>query len=314
MKKIIFFCIILSCIAVINGCLVSDEVSDRCLENDQEIKRYSGYDNSFKEIKVGNYSVYYKVLKNANPSGIKPTDGAQVSVRYEGKLLDGTVFDNYFRDTSLIFPMNPVASTYIIPGFNEAIRNLQKGDSATVIMPSCVAFSSSTNAYGGIIPPYSSLVFEKVVLVNVRTEEQVITDYITAKKFKTDSLTKTSTGLRIISKNPGTGDFPKDDQTVTVSYRGFFLYNDVAFDPGVTSCNSNPAKYNRINFVVGKGNVIKGWDEGIKNIRVGGSAIFLIPSAIGYGSTGSSSGGSCPPPSIPGNTPLGFEIQVVSVQ
>jgi FKBP-type peptidyl-prolyl cis-trans isomerase len=125
-------------------------------------------------------------------------------------------------------------------------------------------------------------------------ENQKIEEYITAKKLTVTE--KTSTGLRfILTKANTTGAKLTKGQTVNVNYAGRLL-SDKQFDA------------NNFSFILGVGNVVGGFDEGIAKMRIGEKATLIFPSAIGYGSTGSGSG------SIPGYSPLIFDIEVVSAK
>lgn len=98
-----------------------------------------------------------------------------------------------------------------------------------------------------------------------------------------------------------TGDGPevKDGQTVTMHYRGTFEDGrqfDSSYDRG------NPFK-----FVVGVGQVIKGFDMGVLGMKVGGKRRVSIPPEFGYGARGAGN-------VIPPNTPLVFEIELLSIQ
>ena len=61
-----------------------------------------------------------------------------------------------------------------------------------------------------------------------------------------------------------------------------------------------------LEFVLGSGKVIKGWDKGIKGMKVGGKRVLLIPAKLGYREAGS-------PPKIPGGATLGFEIELLKI-
>lgn len=98
---------------------------------------------------------------------------------------------------------------------------------------------------------------------------------------KIDSL---PSGLRIYVHQRGQGELPKAGQTVIVHYHGL-LTNGQKFD----------SSYERgvpFEFVLGQGQVIKGWDEGIAQLPVGTKAVLIVPPHLGYGSTGA---GPIPP-------------------
>jgi peptidylprolyl isomerase len=113
----------------------------------------------------------------------------------------------------------------------------------------------------------------------------------------------TSSGLRIIDTKPGTGASPRTGQTVTVHYTGW-LYVDGAkgkkFDSSVD--RNEPFE-----FPIGQGRVIKGWDEGVGSMKVGGKRTLIIPPALGYGARGA--GGAIPP-----NATLMFDVELLGVK
>ena len=104
--------------------------------------------------------LYYKILEEG--SGENPSRGSQVSVHYEGKLTDGTIFDSsYKRDEPIKFA---VGVGQVIKGWDEGIMLLNKGAIARFVIPSELAYGS--RGAGNIIPPNSTLIFE-VELVNL---------------------------------------------------------------------------------------------------------------------------------------------------
>ena len=104
--------------------------------------------------------LFYNITKKG--SGISPSIGNQVSVHYEGKLTDGTIFDSsYKRDKPIKFS---VGVGQVIKGWDEGIMLLNKGAIARFVIPSELAYGS--RGAGNIIPPNSTLIFE-VELVNI---------------------------------------------------------------------------------------------------------------------------------------------------
>ncbi len=98
----------------------------------------------------------------------------------------------------------------------------------------------------------------------------------------------------------GTGAEAKAGDTVTVNYVGVLYKNGKVFD-------ASWKRHEPFTFVVGKGQVIKGWDQGIPGMKVGGRRELIIPSELAYGKTGS-------PPTIPANSALVFVVDLLGVQ
>ncbi len=97
----------------------------------------------------------------------------------------------------------------------------------------------------------------------------------------------------------GTGAEAKAGDTVTVNYVGVLYKGGKEFD---ASWKRNEP----FSFTLGKGQVIKGWDEGVAGMKVGGRRELIIPSELAYGKTGS-------PPTIPANAPLVFVVDLLGV-
>ncbi|WP_415411051.1 FKBP-type peptidyl-prolyl cis-trans isomerase [Synechococcus sp. A10-1-5-9] len=109
----------------------------------------------------------------------------------------------------------------------------------------------------------------------------------------------TASGLRITNLVVGTGAEATSGQTVVVHYRGT-LEDGSQFD----------ASYDRgtpFSFPLGAGRVIKGWDEGVQGMKVGGKRKLVIPPDLGYGARGA--GGVIPP-----NATLIFEVELLEVK
>jgi FKBP-type peptidyl-prolyl cis-trans isomerase len=111
--------------------------------------------------------------------------------------------------------------------------------------------------------------------------------------------TVTTDGLQIIDVKVGTGASAEVGQTVEVNYTGW-LADGTKFD-------SSLDRGQTFSFVLGAGRVIKGWDEGVVGMKVGGERRLIIPPALAYGETGY-------PPIIPANAELTFDVQLISIQ
>lgn len=115
-------------------------------------------------------------------------------------------------------------------------------------------------------------------------------------------MTNTSSTLIIEDNTIGEGDVATAGQNVTVHYTGW-LFND-----GVQGAKFDSSKDRRDPFVfgLGAGMVIRGWDEGVAGMRVGGKRTLTIPPEMGYGARGA--GGVIPP-----NATLKFEVELLAL-
>ncbi len=113
----------------------------------------------------------------------------------------------------------------------------------------------------------------------------------------------TASGLQYIDTKPGTGAQPRQNQTVVVHYTGWLYVNGAKgkkFDSSVD--RGEPFE-----FPVGAGRVIRGWDEGVGSMKVGGKRTLIIPPQLGYGANGA--GGVIPP-----NATLMFDVELLGLK
>jgi peptidylprolyl isomerase len=110
---------------------------------------------------------------------------------------------------------------------------------------------------------------------------------------------ETDSGLKYEVIEEGTGAAPSTGDTVVVHYTGT-LEDGTKFD-------SSKDRGVPFEFIIGKGQVIKGWDEGLSTMKVGGKRKLIIPASLGYGSQGA--GGVIPP-----NATLLFDVELLNVK
>lgn len=113
----------------------------------------------------------------------------------------------------------------------------------------------------------------------------------------------TPSGLQYADTVPGTGRSPRRGQTAVVHYTGWLYDNGTRgkkFD-------SSLDKGKPFEFKVGQGQVIKGWDEGVASMKIGGKRTLIVPPQLGYGAQGAGT-------DIPPNATLLFEVELLAVK
>jgi len=259
-----------------------------------------------------NSGLYF--IETVAGKGVKIDTACWVSVHFKVSLINGKqLFSSYDRGEPVSFEYGKRFDT---PGVEEAIGMMKKGGKANAIVPSKIAFGETGR--GGVVPPFSTMVYD-VEIVNVQTKAEhdktLADDKKKAdeqlKKNKTDetaNLNKylkeknitakpTASGIYYIEKVKGTGTKAVAGKTVKVHYTGTLL-NGTKFD-------SSRDRNQPFEFALGQGQVIKGWDEGVALMNVGGKAMLIIPSNMGYGDRNM---GTIPPYST-----LVFDVELIDV-
>lgn len=114
-----------------------------------------------------------------------------------------------------------------------------------------------------------------------------------------ENMETTPSGLQYVDVQVGTGASPQKGQTAVVHYTGW-LVDGKKFD-------SSKDRGQPFSFAVGRGQVIKGWDEGVATMKVGGTRKLVIPPDLAYGARGA--GGVIPP-----NATLTFEVELLEIR
>jgi len=196
-----------------------------------------------------------------------------------------------------------VGSGQVIPCWDEGFKGLAKGAKADLICPPLYAYGSK--GFGDLIPPDSPLLFS-IEVVNIEPAKKEEPKKAEAKKEEPKKEVAKETGSAI--------DTSKFKVTVTQDGEGYALekgdkvfahYKGTLVDG--TKFDSSYDRGQPLPFVVGKGSVIKCWDEGFIGLEKGAKADLICPPDYAYGNRAMGS-------TIPANSPLLFSIEVVSIE
>ena len=197
--------------------------------NDKEFKTESG--------------LIYEIIKLGE--GEKPNATDKVEVHYHGTLEDGSVFDSSVdRNQTITFGLNQV-----IKGWTEGLQLMPVGSKFKFTIPPELGYGDRDM---GSIPPNSTLIFE-VELFDIK-KPFVDKDFsLPAEEIATES------GLRYLEHIAGDGEVTQTGNVVVVHYSGF-LSDGTKFD-------SSHDRARPFNFTLGENRVIKGWEEGLLNMK-----------------------------------------------
>lgn len=296
LKYCIYF---FSLLLVLSSCSVENVAEQQQISNDSDIQNY------IKQAKLVNMQktsdgMYYSIKAPAGTKAAMATD--LVKLNYKLFLLDGSLVDS----------TNSVANQFkfVILGvsqsiFTPIIQLMKEGDKGTFLLPSGLAFGA--NAFGNV--PAYSVIRAEVEVVSVRNQAEQISDM--KKLYVFDKAETTTSGL-VFQKNvvSATGAAVTAGQIVKLNYLGRLGYgyiqkdatNKVIFDSKFGA--NDPAV--PLTFTVGSGQVIPGFEETVLKMKVGEKAKAILPYTIAYGTNGNTT--------IPGYSPLYFEIEVLSAQ
>ena len=197
--------------------------------------------------------------------------GDRLTVHYRGTVLGGEQFDSSFERGQPIQVL--LGQGRVIPGWEQGLVGAKPGAKLKLIIPPELAYGSRSPSPK--IPPNSTLVFD-IEVVDVQPS-----------------------GLEIETVEEGDGAEANAGQRIRVHYTGK-LEDGSVFD-------SSRDRGQPFSFILGRGQVIPGWDIGVRGMKEGGKRKLTIPPELAYGSQGR-------PPKIPPNSTLIFDVELVEVQ
>lgn len=247
--------------------------------------------------------------------GRKPKIGDILTVQLVLKNSRDSVLRDTYKEGR---PLQVMLQTPPFKGsFEEGLAMLAKGDSASFFVSADSLFTRMMQPLPPGIAKGTDIQFTvKVIEVQneqefqkgqaaaregqVKVDAKIIDAYVAKNSLKT---VETPSGLNYVIVKEGDGVKPVAGNMVSVHYVGKLL-DGKEFD----SSYKNPQSGGKpVDFPIGQGMVIPGWEEGIMNMKKGGKSTFIIPSSLAYGEAGS-------PGTIPPNSVLVFDVELVDVK
>lgn len=216
--------------------------------------------------------------------------GAKVTVHYSGFFRDGKMFDSSV-ERGKPFAGLKVGAGQVIPGWDEGLALLHKGEKAKLIIPYALAYGDAGRP--PVIPAKSDLIFD-VEIVDVQAA-------VAPAQYNIAGLTPqtTASGIKYYTINKSSNPIKAEaGKVVKVHYSGY-LADGKMFDSSVE--RGEP-----IEFPLGQGQVIPGWEEGIALMNIGDKLRLVIPYFLAYGEQGR-------PPQIPAKADLTFDVELIDV-
>jgi FKBP-type peptidyl-prolyl cis-trans isomerase len=229
---------------------------------------------------------YWDVIEG---KGEPPKAGQTCVVHYTGWLCEkgakGKQFDTSKEgDHSEVDRGAPytfhVGTGEVIKGWDEGVSSMRAGGKRELLIPANLAFGE--HGAGGVIPPNADVLYEVELL---------------------EIWKRTDSGLEYVDEREGTGAEPSTGQTCVIHYT-VWLWRGNAKGKKIDSSVDRDEPFS---FSLGHSEVLKGRDEGVATMRVGGKRKLLIPAELGYGDAGKGN-------EIPPKTTLFFVVELLKVK
>jgi peptidylprolyl isomerase len=232
-----------------------------------------------------------RYVEMAKGSGESPHLGNALTAHYTGTLEDGTEFDSSRNSNPFVFVLG---AGEVIKGWDEGFATMRVGGKRKLIIPPDLAYGPQGTP-DGTIPPNATIVFE-VELLEIQPIGQEIL---------------TQSGLRYTDLDPGRNErrqaiSPKEGEEVVVHYRG-------TLPDGATFVDTE-AQGAPYTFVLSSGSEIRGFDEGISTMKVGGLRRLVVPPELAYGDEPKDFTVGDELVTIQPNTTVTFLIRLVGIQ
>lgn len=259
---------------------------------------YIPWDAERAEVQTTDSGLQYVIVREGDEGGDMPGPRDRVSVMYDGRLTDGTVFDSsYERGSSATFGVNQVIS-----GWTEGLQLMSVGDEFIFYIPTELGYGQNPRP-GGVIKPGDDLIFRVELKQVVKAPEPRPTDDEAWAKYTPwnsdlPEVQKTGSGLEyvVLASGDEAGTQPQGSDRVVVYYEGRFDEGGGVFDSAFKRGEAAIFPVNR---------VIPGWIEALQLMRSGDRWLVHVPGDLAYGPAGNGP--------IPPNAALNFEVELMDV-
>ena len=268
------------------------------IDPNDPLATYIPWDSDRPEVQTTESGLQYVIVREGEEGGetVGPRD--RVSVMYDGRLTDGTVFDSsYARGSTSTFGVDQVIS-----GWTEGLQLMSIGDEFIFYIPTELGYGDSPRP-GGVIKPGDDLIFRVELRQVVKAPEPRPTDdeaWATYTPWNSDlpEVVKTGTGLEyvVLASGDETGIGPEGSDRVVVYYEGRFDQGGGVFDSAFKRGEPSMFPANR---------VIPGWVEALQLMKPGDRWLVHVPGDLAYGPAGNGP--------IPPNAALNFEVELMDV-
>ncbi|MFK7806889.1 MAG: FKBP-type peptidyl-prolyl cis-trans isomerase [Saprospiraceae bacterium] len=307
------------------GCSQNEtQTADKTSETNSTVEKTSSSTQSGKTYENGSEgrtSSGYRYKFHVSNNGIRPAIGDQVRYHEITFKNDSLVNSTYYRlEPTLAIIPGPTEIPNPPPPNYEAVLMMSPGDSLTVYHD---LDTMAVEKLPEWLKPTDVLRYEIRMLTHqpkaaieaginaTKARVQTVGDSLRTaiQAFKTGNLKnvqKTESGITYIIHAPGTGEALEDGKYLQVHYMGMLQENGVSF-------NNTYGLAKPFAFQIGRGRVIKGWDEALIKLKKGGKMTVFIPYKMGYGEAGRP-GKEGEPAYIPERADLAFYVELLDIR
>lgn len=266
-RSCMFLCTLLFFELSFISCNDSESDYDKQVKiDDQKINNYLADSIQAKKHSSG---IYYQVL-NSNSEGKSLVQDNVVDFYYKISLLDGTVLEEATKAKDAPARFKLLNNTIVPQGLDYGISLMRVGEKYRFFIPSYLAYGSYSNSS---FPANSIFIIDVEVAkeqneTDMDVEQLDSIDHFVKSNFK--SFEKFASGLYYVDSIDGTGDKPHDGDKVTINFTRKYI-------DGTTI-----KSVDGISLYIGYNQAVQGLEEGLKQMRQGGKAVFVMPSSIAF--------------------------------
>ncbi|MES2734662.1 MAG: FKBP-type peptidyl-prolyl cis-trans isomerase [Bacteroidota bacterium] len=270
--------LLLGVCCIMSGCLKKEEiVQDKQAQTDNAtIQQYLLAKNEQATPQMLGSNTYYSRVLKANPTGQATKSLDIIAIYYSISVLNGKVIDSVTTGEPMKFQLLTQTGALTPVGLDKGISLMRKGEKFRFYIPSGLAYGTYT--YSADFPENSNIVVDVEVVDILTNTQQIVIENQLIKKYIADNklvnVDSLNSGIHYQKTVDGTGSTPAAGQTVTVSYVGKYLDGTI-FDQSGT---------NNYSFPINTTNLIKGFRDGIAQMKKGEKGKIIIPSNLAYGS------------------------------